>query len=121
MVFLMGSFMITSALSLSSCKKDTSSNMILGDTHQLTVRYDPIQYFCPICGRDLAPTPSSIPLPPPFENTYYSCYHEYEVGEACPYMFCNLYPRHHYHFFYVGHDLNSFYNQNVHIGGGTHP
>lgn len=108
--FLVAVLLITSALSFNSCKKD-----VVGDTHQLPRA---IENYCYICNRDLTPTPESIPLPPPLATTAYSCYHEYALGESCPYAFCNLYPRHHYHFFYVGHDHNQFFIVNEHIGGG---
>lgn len=110
--FLVAILMITSVLGMSSCQKDKT----VGDINQLPDRS--LNHTCYICGRELTPTPADIPLPPPFATTAYSCYHEYALGETCPYVFCNLYPRHHYHFFYVGHDHNTFVIMNEHIGGG---
>lgn len=117
MPFLMASLLITSALSLNSCKKNNAATE--GTTTEIQQEPNRIEYNCYICNRTLTPTPASIPLPPPFATTAYSCYHEYAIDETCPFIYCNLYPRHHYHFFYVGHDHNSFYQQHEHIGGGA--
>jgi len=126
-ILLVASFMVTSALSLSSCKKEAANDntTIVGDVHVLPVSSDnngrPIQNYCHVCGRELFPAPAGTPLPPPLVNTDYSCYHEYQLYETCPYVYCNLYPRHHYHFYYVGYTTGNFEHQDVHIGGGNDP
>lgn len=124
MTLLVASFMVTSALSLSSCKKEASDdNALVGDVYQLSAVENgrEIRNYCHVCGRELFPAPEGTPLPPPLVNTDYSCYHEYQLYEPCPYIFCNLYPRHHFHFYYVEYTSSDFEHKDVHIGGGSDP
>ena len=116
LTLLVASLMLVSTLSLSSCSKEEE---IEGETIELPVRA--IDNTCYVCGRPLTPAPAGTPLPPPLVNTDFSCYHEYQLDEICPFLLCNLYPRHHYHFFYVGHTHNDTHFDNVHIGGAGQP
>ncbi len=109
-LFLMACMAITSAVSLTSCKKEASP---IADIQALPDQDD--ENRCPICNRHLIHTLGSMPLSPQAKTTPYSCYHEYQAGESCPYDFCNLYPEHHYHFFYVKDEANG---RSWHIGGG---
>lgn len=118
MPFLMASLMITSALSLNSCKKNDAV-AIEGTTSEIQQLPNRIVNTCPICDRILQPTPTSILLPPPLVSTDYSCYHEYAIGESCPYYYCAYPGLHHYHFFFVGYDHNSTGQDHMHIGGGS--
>lgn len=110
-LFLMACIAITSVVCLYSCKKDASP---IADIQALPNRDN--ENKCPICNRNLIHTPEGIPLSPQDKTTPYSCFHEYNAGEPCPYAFCNLYPRHHYHFFYVGDDIDPKW---IHLGGGA--
>lgn len=122
MPLLMASLMITYALSLNSCKKNDAA--IEGTTTEIQQLPDrPIEHHCPICHRILEPSPTSFPIPIPegavLESTDYSCYHEYALNEICTYSECDLFPRHHFHYFYVGHTHNSTGSLHEHLGGGS--
>lgn len=115
--FLAAILMVVSVLCVSSCKKDTP----VGDITELPGRV--INNFCYICNRELTPAPTGVPIPPeppydPTGSTPYYCYHEYAAGETCPFVYCNLYPRHHFHLFYVGYTHNTTGQIHEHIGGG---
>lgn len=115
LTLLVASLMLVSTLSLSSCKKDAP----VGESIELPGRA--IDNACYVCQRELTPAPAGTPLPPPHVNTDYSCYHELGINEPCPFVLCNLYPRHHYHFYYVGHTHNIHEFISEHIGGKVGP
>jgi len=110
MSFLMASLVLTTAICLSSCKKNESNKDIPTSVETITPEDGGLRAVCPHCHQHIY-----------VGDAHH--YHEYAVDSLCGYgIYCEWYGRHHSHEVWVSETLdpntNTLIDHYEHLGGG---